>query len=288
MKKLFMQSSLNTDRVLKLGALLLTLLLLPVPGYAMTRTSTFTPGGWFTSGTFSYTFTITAAELTASAAGNPAGFTWNQASIPLPTGCGLPSSASGTGMNANVAAGVLTLNGPLTGFVSGETVTITSSDDPTALLGIRVPYTNIDRTVTPSTIGILLVADMGPLVIPGLSVPILAAVPAPGDATIAGTGATPGTYVWAWQNYNYNATGDIILGNALVNNDGTFDIALSQALLPNNLVSIGVSANTTDTSYDGQIVIETNPVPEPSVFALFGLVAFSLLTCDWRRRSAKV
>jgi len=261
---------------------------MPGAGFAMSQTVTFVPAPWWkplNSGTFAYTFTVGAGEVTP-----PPGSTWNQTTFSLGSGnnaLSLGPTAGTLGMSATITAGTLTLNGPVAGYAVGSTVTLTSSDDPTSIMD-RI-YKAWDNTVPPPVlIGSGLVADLGPLQVPGVTTPtMLAGTMTAGSTAIAGTGATAGTYVWAWQNDNLNATGDCILGVALVNADGTFSIPLSQALIAGDPASIGVSATETDTSYSGQIVYELTVVPEPSSFMLLGVGSLGLLACTWRRRKAK-
>jgi hypothetical protein len=268
----------NPTKVLRGPACLapvLMLLALSATCGATSVTTTFNPIPWFslnplTSPEFTYTITVTSAEVGAVSTGQGPGFTWNQMDIGLPSGSGLSGSGSGTGANYSITSGppstlhITTVSG---GFTAGNSVTMTSADDPTSTLPLKLKFTPIDSTVPPPTIGTSLIADAGPLGDPSLSIPVLGSPLTPGGTQVTGT-ASPDTYVFAFQNDNTDAIGRISLGMALVGGNGAFDISLARPLLPGDLVSIGVSSTYLNVNGSAQIALQETPVPEAPAFWL--------------------
>jgi len=271
-------------------AALITLASLPIPARAVDITSTFNPGIWFlgpiASPEFTYTFTINNAEIAAAAAALPAGSLWMSADLALPAGTGISGSGpGGLGMDYSYTNPPPTLtlasDNPFGGFTAGDFATLTSSDYPSTLLGPHLPITPYNEN---NVAGKGFVADAGSLIIPGVSIPILASFGQTGGVDITGD-ATPGTYVFAFQDDNADSTGNIGLGYALVGDGGAFDISLARPLLANELISIGVSPALSYTPDGGQLVLQY-VVPEPSTWAMM-LVGFAGLAFTASRRRSR-
>ncbi len=262
---------------------LLIILLAATSTSAVTVRAKFNPGGWFTSASIDYWFTIDPSDPITGPGPATARMDIDLGSFPL-SGGSVTTSGPSSFLNGSLSAGppqVLSLWQTGLALKAGDSVHVNSGANPNSVIGFGNDVTWSVLNIAGDTF-LPFAMTKTTLPPPGPAIgPVFVAAPAVGDAVLTGTG-DPGSYISIFQDNPLLLTHGgpldptIRLAFGQVDPAGNFVLPLDSPLT-SELLAVGVSETNLDIPEGGEIIQYLQPVPEPGTALLIGLIGTTLV-----------